>query len=63
MIVFYLYLVVRIVFQAHILVKKYGLKPLAVTFSHNWYTEVGVYNLHRCLECLIWIILITPARK
>ena len=51
-------------FQAHILVKKYGLKPLAVTFSHNWYTEVGVYNLHRCLEVFnLDHIQFTPARK
>lgn len=37
-------------FQAHILTKIYGLKPLAVTFSHNWFSETGFYNLQRCLE-------------
>lgn len=37
-------------FQAHILTKVYGLKPLAVTFSHNWFSETGFYNLQRCLE-------------
>lgn len=37
-------------FQAHVLVKVYGLKPLAVTFSHNWFSETGFYNLQRCLE-------------
>ncbi len=26
-------------FQLHVLVKKYGMKPLAVTFSHNWWSE------------------------
>jgi N-acetyl sugar amidotransferase len=37
-------------FQAHVLTKVYGLKPLAVTFSHNWFSETGFYNLQRCLE-------------
>jgi len=37
-------------FQAHVLVKVYGLRPLAVTFSHNWFSETGFYNLQRCLE-------------
>jgi len=37
-------------FQAHILTQVYGLKPLAVTFSHNWFSETGFYNLQRCLE-------------
>ena len=32
-------------FQLHVLVKKYNIKPLAVTFSHNWFTEVGKKNL------------------
>ena len=51
-------------FQAHILVKKYKIKPLAVTFSHNWFTEIGVYNLHRCLEVFnLDHIQFTPARN
>lgn len=37
-------------FQAHVLTQVYGLKPLAVTFSHNWFSETGFYNLQRCLE-------------
>ncbi len=37
-------------FQAHVLVKVYGLKPLAVTFNQNWVSETGFYNLQRCLE-------------
>ena len=32
-------------FQAHVLVKVYGLKPLAVTFNQNWVSETGFYNL------------------
>ena len=51
-------------FQAHILVKKYKIKPLAVTFSHNWYSEVGVYNLQRCLQVFnLDHIQFTPARN
>lgn len=37
-------------FQAHVLVKVYGMRPLAVTFSHNWYSETGRRNLKRLLE-------------
>lgn len=37
-------------FQLHILVKVYGMKPLAVTFNHNWYSETGWYNLLNALE-------------
>jgi N-acetyl sugar amidotransferase len=37
-------------FQLHVLVKVYGLKPLAVTFSHNWFSETGWYNLQNSLE-------------
>jgi len=37
-------------FQAHVLVKVYGMRPLAVTFSHNWFTETGKRNLQRLLE-------------
>ena len=28
-------------FQLHMLVKKYNLTPLAVTFSHNWFTKLA----------------------
>jgi N-acetyl sugar amidotransferase len=37
-------------FQLHILTKVYKMKVLAVTFSHNWFTETGKYNLALCLE-------------
>jgi N-acetyl sugar amidotransferase len=37
-------------FQAHVLVNIYKMKPLAVTFSHNWFSETGFYNLQLCLE-------------
>jgi N-acetyl sugar amidotransferase len=51
-------------FQAHVLVKKYGLRPLAVTFSHNWFSETGFYNLQRCLEVFdLDQIQFTPSRR
>ncbi len=50
-------------FQLFLLTKVYGLKPLAVTFSHNWYTEVGRRNLRNGLDRLnIDHIEFTPGR-
>jgi N-acetyl sugar amidotransferase len=50
-------------FQAHVLVKVYGLKPLAVTFNQNWVSETGFYNLQRCLEVFdLDHLQFTPAR-
>lgn len=50
-------------YQAHVLTKVYGMKPLAVTFSHNWFSETGFYNLQRCLEVFNMDHLqFTPAR-
>jgi N-acetyl sugar amidotransferase len=37
-------------YQLHVLTKVYGMKPLAVTFSHNWWSESGWYNLQNSLE-------------
>jgi N-acetyl sugar amidotransferase len=37
-------------FQMHVLVNVYKMKPLAVTFSHNWFSEIGWYNLQNALE-------------
>ena len=51
-------------FQAHVLVKNYRMKPLAVTFSHNWYSETGWYNLQRCLEVFdLDHMMFTPNRN
>lgn len=51
------------VFQLHVLVKVYGMKPLAVTFSHNWFTDVGRYNLENALEKFnVDHIMFTPNR-
>ena len=50
-------------FQAHVLTKVYDMKPLAVTFSHNWYSETGFYNLQKCLEVFnLDHMQFTPAR-
>ncbi len=51
-------------FQLHVLTKVYGLKPLAVTFNHNWYTETGKYNLQNALEKFnVDHIMFTPNRS
>ena len=51
-------------FQAHMLTQVYGMKPLAVTFSHNLYSETGYYNLQLLLETFnIDHIQFTPNRN
>ncbi len=50
-------------FQLHVLVKQYGMKPLACTFSHRWFTETGEYNLWNILEKMgVDHLLFSPAR-
>ena len=50
-------------FQLHVMVKVYGMKALAVTFSHNWYSETGWYNLVNTLEQFqVDHIMFTPNR-
>lgn len=50
-------------YQAHILTKVFNLRPLAVTFSHNWYSETGFYNLQLCLKTFgLDHIQFTPSR-
>ena len=50
-------------FQLHVLVKKYNIKPLAVTFSHNWFTEVGKKNLWNILDVLgVDHLMFTPSK-
>jgi N-acetyl sugar amidotransferase len=50
-------------FQMHVLVNVYGMKPLAVTFSHNWFSETGWYNLWNALEKFnVDHIMFTPNR-
>jgi len=51
-------------FQLHVLTREYGIKPLAVTFSHNWYSKKGWENLWNMLERLdVDHIMYTPKRS
>lgn len=51
-------------FQLHLLTNVYGMKPLACTFSHNWYSETGNKNLQWCLETFnVDHIMFTPNRS
>lgn len=50
-------------FQLHLLVKVFGMTPLAVTFSHNWFTETGKQNLWNILDKLeVDHMMYTPNR-
>jgi len=50
-------------FQLHVLVKEYGMRPLAATFSHNWFSATGVFNLLNALEQFdIDHVMFTPKR-
>jgi N-acetyl sugar amidotransferase len=50
-------------FQLHVLVKVYGMKPLTVTFNHNWFSETGWYNLQNTLqEFKVDHMMFTPNR-
>lgn len=52
------------VYQLHILVKEFGMRPLAVTFSHNWYSSTGMLNLFNSLETFdVDHIMFTPKRS
>jgi len=51
-------------FQLHVLTKVYNMKPLAVTFSHNWFSKIGWRNLWHSLETFnVDHIIYTPNRK
>ena len=50
-------------FQLHVLTQIYGMKALAVTFSHNWFTETGRYNLQNSIEKFnVDHVMFTPNR-
>ncbi len=50
--------------QAYLLTQVYGMRPLAVTFSHNWYSETGKRNLQLLLESFdLDHIMYTPKRS
>ena len=52
------------VYQLHVITKIYGMKVLAVTASHNWYSKVGWYNLVNALEEFdVDHMMYTPARS
>jgi N-acetyl sugar amidotransferase len=51
-------------FQLHVITQVYGLRPLAVTFSHNWYSKTGRENLENALETFdVDHIQFTPNRS
>ncbi len=51
-------------FQLHVLTQVYGMKPLAVTFSHNWFSETGWYNVQNSLERFnVDHVMFTPNRS
>lgn len=51
-------------FQLHMLVNVFRMKPLAVTFSHNWWSETGKRNLQNAIERFnVDHIMFTPARS
>ena len=51
-------------FQLHVLVKEYGMRPLAVTFSHNWFNSTGIFNLLNALEKFdVDHLMFTPKRS
>ncbi len=50
-------------FQLYLLTHVYGMKPLAVTFSHNWFSPTGEYNLRWCLDTFrVDHVMFTPNR-
>src|SRR5918993_1072266 len=51
-------------FQLHVLTKVYGMKVLAVTFSHNWFSETGKYNLQNAIDTFgVDHVMFTPSRE
>jgi len=51
-------------FQGYVLTQVYGMKVLGVTFSHNWYSETGWYNLQNMLNVFnIDHVMFTPNRN
>jgi N-acetyl sugar amidotransferase len=50
-------------YQLHLITNVYKLKPLACTFSHNWFSETGSRNLRWCLETFdVDHVMFTPSR-
>lgn len=52
------------IFQLHVITREYGMKPLACTFSHNWWSDTGRYNLQNTLEKMgVDHVMFTPSRS
>jgi N-acetyl sugar amidotransferase len=50
-------------FQLHVLTRVYGMRALAVTFSHNWFSGVGQRNLRNAIETFdVDHVMLTPNR-
>jgi len=51
-------------FQLHVITQVYNMHALAVTFSHNWYSETGKKNLENAIEKFdVDHIMFTPNRN
>ena len=51
-------------FQLHVVTQVYNMRALAVTFSHNWYSETGKKNLENAIEKFnVDHIMFTPNRN
>jgi N-acetyl sugar amidotransferase len=51
-------------FQLHVITRVYGMRPLAVTFSHSWFSETGKYNLRNAIEKFnVDHVMFTPNRE
>lgn len=51
-------------YQLYVITKVLKMRALAVTFNHNWYTEIGWYNLQNSLEKFdVDHIMFTPKRS
>jgi len=51
-------------YQLYVLTRVYGMRVLAVTFSHSWFTETGRYNLQNAIEKFdVDHIMYTPKRS
>ncbi|MBM3567498.1 MAG: N-acetyl sugar amidotransferase [Alphaproteobacteria bacterium] len=51
-------------YQLYLLTQVYKVRPLACTFSHNWFSETGRKNLDWCLETFdVDHIMFTPRRS
>jgi N-acetyl sugar amidotransferase len=51
-------------FQLYVVTQVYRMRALAVTFSHNWFSETGQYNLRNAIERFdVDHIMFTPKRS